>query len=166
VSLIRCFQHIHIFDTFARKITKRLEDLTHDSGALKSHLLPQLKALNNLVPELVNFGISVRIVTDGLTSSLIQLCVQLAQQTMPHLSDVRADKTPFQLATVLSYVKQTAETTVAKNLKPGMSPLDAVGESILELVQEGSNLLPLALESENVAKRQLIISSSTSYAVR
>jgi dynactin 1 len=79
-------------------------------------------------------------------------CTQLAQQTMPHLSDVRGDKTPFHLATVLSYVKQTAETTVAKNLKPGMSPWDAVGESILELVQEGSNLLPLALETENVAK--------------
>jgi dynactin 1 len=46
---------------FIRKLTKRLEDLTHDSGALKFHLLPQLKALNNLVPELVNFGISAGI---------------------------------------------------------------------------------------------------------
>jgi len=65
---------------------------------------------------------------------------------------------PFQLATVLSYVKQTAETTVAKNLKPEMSPWDAVGEAILELVQEGSNLLPLALESESVAKREILFS--------
>ena len=75
---------------------------------------------------------------------------------MPHLSDVRGDKTPFQLATVLSYVKQTAETTLAKNLGPGMSPWDAVGESILELVQEGSNLLPLALENESVAKSKIL----------
>lgn len=42
-----------------RKLTKRLEDLTQDSAALKSHLVPQLRALNNVVPELVNFGISV-----------------------------------------------------------------------------------------------------------
>lgn len=76
---------------------------------------------------------------------------------MPHLSDVRADKTPFQLPTVLSYVKQTAETTVAKNLKPGMSPWDAVGGSILEVVQECSNLLPLALESENAAKSEFFV---------
>src|ERR1700728_313242 len=60
------FRHKQVFcafcnQLFVRKLTKRLEDLTHDSGALKSHLLPQLKALNNLVPELVNFGISVRI---------------------------------------------------------------------------------------------------------
>jgi dynactin 1 len=81
---------------------------------------------------------------------------------MPHLSDVRGDKTSFQLATVLSYVKQTAETTVAKNLKPGMSPWDAVGESILKLVQEGSDLLPLALESENVAKSEIFCPSSCS----
>jgi dynactin 1 len=74
---------------------------------------------------------------------------------MPHLSDVREEKTPFQLATVLLYVKQTAETTVAKDLKPGMSPWDAVGQSILELVQEGSNLLPLALETESVTKRKI-----------
>jgi dynactin 1 len=32
-----------------------------ETNKLKSHLLPQLKALNNLVPELVNFGISVRV---------------------------------------------------------------------------------------------------------
>lgn len=74
---------------------------------------------------------------------------------MPHLSDVRSDKTAFQLATVLAYVKQTAETTVAKNLKPGMSPWEAVGESILQLVQEGSDLLPLALEAENVVKSEI-----------
>ena len=40
---------------------KRLEDLTQDSAALRVHLLPQLKALNHHVPELVNFGISVRV---------------------------------------------------------------------------------------------------------
>jgi dynactin 1 len=53
---------LDLFMSFpARKLTKRLEDLTHDSTALKSHLLPQLKALSNLAPELVNFGISVRV---------------------------------------------------------------------------------------------------------
>lgn len=43
-----------------RKLTKRLEDLIQDSTALKAHLVPQMKALSNFVPELVNFGISVR----------------------------------------------------------------------------------------------------------
>lgn len=71
---------------------------------------------------------------------------------MPHLSDVRSSKTSFQLATVLSFVKQTAASTVAKDTKSGMSCWEAVGESIAELVQDGTRLLPLALEPENVLK--------------
>lgn len=38
-----------------------MEDLTHDSAALKVHVVPQMKGLTNFVEELVNFGISVRI---------------------------------------------------------------------------------------------------------
>jgi hypothetical protein len=49
----------HFFGSF-RKLTRRIEDLTHDSSALKSHLMPQLKVLTNMIPEIVNFGISVR----------------------------------------------------------------------------------------------------------
>lgn len=57
--------HIHIYDSYShtiitRKLAKRIEDLTQDSSALKAHLLPQLKTLNNLVPDIVDFGISVR----------------------------------------------------------------------------------------------------------
>jgi dynactin 1 len=37
-----------------------LEDLLQNSAVLKAHLVPQMKALNNTVPEIVNFGISVR----------------------------------------------------------------------------------------------------------
>jgi dynactin 1 len=39
---------------------KRLEDLAHDSAAVKPHVIPQMKALSNYIAELVNFGISVR----------------------------------------------------------------------------------------------------------
>ena len=38
---------------------RRLEELAKESSALKPHLIPPMKALSNLVPELVNFGISV-----------------------------------------------------------------------------------------------------------
>ena len=46
-------------DLVRRRMIKRLEDLGHNSGAVKSHLGSQMKELNNLVAELVNFGISV-----------------------------------------------------------------------------------------------------------
>ncbi|KAH7920934.1 hypothetical protein BV22DRAFT_1097308 [Leucogyrophana mollusca] len=118
----------------SRKLTRRIEDLTQESTALKSHLVPHLKALSNAVPELVNFGIS------------------LAQQVIPHLSDARSAKSSFQLATILSYAKQMAMSTVAKDMRPGASHWEAVSDSILQLVQECNKLLPLALEGENVYK--------------
>ncbi|KAJ7068484.1 dynein associated protein-domain-containing protein [Mycena amicta] len=118
----------------SKKLTKRMEDLIQDSAALKGHLVPQMKGLSNFVPELVNFGIS------------------FAQQIMPHLSDVRANKTPFQLTTILSLAKQNALATVAKDMKPGNNAWEAIGASIAQLVQEGSKLLPLTMEADNVFK--------------
>lgn len=120
--------------SMSKKLTKRLEDLIQDSMALKSHLVPQLKMLCNSVAELVNFGIS------------------LAQQIMPHLSDARGAKSPFQLTTVLTFVKQIATSTVAKGLKPGGSAWEAIGDSISHLLEEGGKLLPLTMEPENVLK--------------
>ncbi|KAG6911272.1 hypothetical protein DXG01_002111 [Tephrocybe rancida] len=118
----------------SKKLTKRLDDLIDDSAALKAHLIPEMKGLSNLAAELVNFGIS------------------LAQQIMPHLSDARSAKAPFQLTTLLALVKQTATATVAKDIKPGESVWDAIRASVAVVVQEGGKLLPLALGTENVLK--------------
>ncbi|TFK24263.1 dynactin [Coprinopsis marcescibilis] len=120
--------------SLSKKLIKRLETLLKDSAAVKVHLLPQMKALTDNVAELVNFGIS------------------LAQSVMPHLSDVRAAKSPFQLTTVLGIVKQTAASTVAKEIKPGASVWDAISDYINQLMDEGNKLLPLTLEKENVQK--------------
>ncbi|KDQ62879.1 hypothetical protein JAAARDRAFT_28852 [Jaapia argillacea MUCL 33604] len=118
----------------SRKLTKRLEDLIRDSSALKAHLIPQLQALNNVSAELVNFGI------------------QLAQQIMPHISDVRSSKSSFQLGTVLSFVRQIASSTVAKTRKEGLTTWELVSEYITNVIQEANALLPLSLETENAMK--------------
>ncbi|KAI0701257.1 dynactin [Cerioporus squamosus] len=118
----------------SKKLTKRVEDLTQDSMALRPHLVPQLQALNNTVPELVNFGIS------------------LAQLVMPHISDVRAAKSAFQLSTVLSFVKQSTASTVGKGRNDDSSPWDAVGDFLTQVIQEAGRIVPLSLESENTLK--------------
>ncbi|RDB28736.1 Dynactin, isoform [Hypsizygus marmoreus] len=120
--------------SLSKKLNKRIDELIEGSNALKAHLIPQMKALTNFVAELVNFGIS------------------LAQQIMPHLSDARSAKSPFQLTTLLALVKQTASSTVAKDIKPGDSVWEAIGAFIAQLIQEGGKLLPLTLEQENVLK--------------
>ncbi|RPD64767.1 dynactin [Lentinus tigrinus ALCF2SS1-6] len=118
----------------SKKLTKRVEDLTQDSMALRPHLVPQLQALNNTVPELVNFGIS------------------LAQLVMPHISDVRAAKSAFQLSTVLTFVKQSTASTVGKGRNDDSSPWDAVGDFFTQVIQEAGRIVPLSLESENTLK--------------
>ena len=137
-----------------RKLTKRVEDLTQESGALKSLLIPQLQALNNVVPELVNFGISVRMIS---FKEIYQLYLtmqpqQLAQQVMPHLSDVRSSKSAFQLTAVLGFVKQIAASTVGKGRTDGVSSWDAVSAVVASIMQDAGKLLPLAMETENVIK--------------
>lgn len=137
-----------------RKLTKRVEDLTQESGALKSLLIPQLQALNNVVPELVNFGISVRMIS---FKEIYQLYLtmqpqQLAQQVMPHLSDVRSSKSAFQLTAVLGFVKQIAASTVGKGRADGVSSWDAVSAVVASIMQDAGKLLPLAMETENVIK--------------
>ncbi|KAH9948209.1 dynactin [Amylocystis lapponica] len=128
----------------SRKLTKRLEDLTEDSSALKPYLVPQLQAINDVVPELVNFGFS------------------LAQRVMPHLSDVRSAKSPFQLSTVLSFLKEIAASTVGKNRKDNVTSWESVSDYFTQMVQEANRLLPQTMEAENTVK----ISGTAPWVVR
>jgi dynactin 1 len=43
-----------------RKLTKRLEEVVGDSAAIKPHFIPKMNAINELLPELTDFAISVR----------------------------------------------------------------------------------------------------------
>lgn len=118
----------------ARKLVKRLEELAHESSALKAYLVPQLEALCNIVSEMVNLGI------------------QLAQQTMPHIDEVRASKSSFQLGKVLSFVNNVASSTVAKICKNTASPWTALSDAISELVAQANALFPNTLDIENIVK--------------
>ena len=78
--------------------------------------------------------------------------MQLAQQLMPHLADVRSSKSAFQLATVLGFVRQTAASTVGKDKENGSTSWQAVANFISEVVHDTNAFLPLAMEADNVTK--------------
>ncbi|KAH9176859.1 dynein associated protein-domain-containing protein [Lactarius sanguifluus] len=118
----------------ARKLVKRLEELAHESSALKAYLVPRLEALCSIVSEMVNLGI------------------QLAQQTMPHIDEVRASKSSFQLDRVLSFVNDVASSTVAKICKNTSSPWAALSDAISELVAQANALFPNTMDIENIVK--------------
>jgi hypothetical protein len=81
--------------------------------------------------------------------------IKLARPIMEHTNNARSSQSAFLLNKVLGFVKETGTKTVAKDLKPGESVWEAVGMSISRIVEEGSKLLPLILENENVIKSKL-----------
>ncbi|KAH8094699.1 dynactin, partial [Cristinia sonorae] len=116
----------------SKKMVKRVEDLIQESAALKPRIVPQLQTLVNIVPELVNFGISI------------------AQQLIPYLGDVRSAKSAFQLDTLLGFVKQVASSTVGKG--KDCSSWQSATDFITEVMADANKLLPVAMEAENVVK--------------
>lgn len=71
---------------------------------------------------------------------------------MPHLRDVRAGKTAFQLPVVLGVVRRAAAATVAKDMKPGAEPWEAVDAAMSQLIEESGRLVQPLGEPENVLK--------------
>lgn len=71
---------------------------------------------------------------------------------MPHISDVRAAKSAFQLSTVLAFVKESASSTVGKGHSNDSSAWDSVSEFLNHVLQEAGRIVPLSLEGENTLK--------------
>jgi dynactin 1 len=74
---------------------------------------------------------------------------------MTHLKDVRSSKSSFHLPAILSIVKQSATSTVVKDMKPGASPWNAIGSVITNLIEESTKLVQPISEPENVVKSEL-----------
>jgi dynactin 1 len=55
----------------------------------------------------------------------------------------------------LAIVKQSATSTVVKDMKPGASPWDAIGDVITHLIEESTKLVQPISEPENVIKSKL-----------
>jgi dynactin 1 len=73
---------------------------------------------------------------------------------MPHIDEVRASKSSFQLSKVLSFVNNIASSTVAKTLKDTTSSWASLGKAISELVTQTNALFPKTMDHENVVKSE------------
>lgn len=74
---------------------------------------------------------------------------------MPHIDEVRASKSSFQLSKVLSFVNDIASSTVAKICKDTISSWASLGKAISELVTQTNALFPKTMVHENVVKSKL-----------
>ena len=71
---------------------------------------------------------------------------------MPHVDEVRASKSPFQLSKVLSFVNNIASSTVAKICKDTTSSWASLAKAISELITQTNALSPTTLDHESVVK--------------
>jgi len=71
---------------------------------------------------------------------------------MPHVDEVRASKSPFQLSKLLSFVNNIASSTVAKICKDTTSSWASLAKAISELVTQTNALSPKTMEHESVVK--------------
>lgn len=83
---------------------------------------------------------------------LIASSTQLAQQTMPHVSDAKGSKTPFQLSKVLNIANEVATSTVWKNRKDVPTCWGALSDAISQVIAEANALLPITMDPGNVVK--------------
>lgn len=82
---------------------------------------------------------------------------------MPHVDEVRASKSSFQLGRVLSFVNDVASSTVAKICKNTASPWTALSDAISELVAQANVLFPNTLDIENIVKSVCMTFSCLEY---
>jgi dynactin 1 len=105
--------------------------LIQDTSALKIDLVPKLTALTTDMVKGCDFGI------------------QLAQRIGSYLADVRAQKHNFQLASVLTLVREIAAETMTQR---AAASWEAVGQLMAGLIKDANALMEPAMESENIVK--------------
>jgi dynactin 1 len=71
---------------------------------------------------------------------------------MPHVDEVRASKSSFQLGKVLSFVNNIASSTVAKICKNTAPSWTALSDAISELSAQTNALFPKTTDPENIVK--------------
>lgn len=120
--------------TVARKLVKRVEDLTNDSSALKPIFIPRLSHLTG---------------PQGLMELALKFGVQLAQQVRLYVIEVKEKKDALKLTRVLASVRSSAGEIKAGG---GTGSWQTAGELLSQLQREAADVLALATESDSVMK--------------
>jgi len=136
VPLQRILDQCRNVRTVARKLVKRVEDLTNDSSALKSIFIPRLAHLTG---------------ANGLMELALKFGVQLAQQVRIYVIEVKEKKDTLKLTRVLSSVRSSAGEIKAGG---GTGSWQTASELLSQLQREASDVLNLAAESDSVMKSE------------
>ena len=120
--------------TVARKLVKRVEDLTNESAALKAEFIPRLSHLTG---------------GSGLMELALKFGIQLAQAIRLYVIEVKEKKDTLNLTRVLTSVRSTAGEIKAGG---GMGSWQTVGDLLSQLQRDAADVLSLATDSDSVMK--------------
>ncbi|KAG8838361.1 hypothetical protein FRC18_004966 [Serendipita sp. 400] len=115
----------------ARKIVKRVEDLTNDSSALKAEFIPRLSHLTGVMELALKFGVS------------------LAQEVRLYIIDIKEKKEALKITRLLTSVRSTAGEIKTGG---GTGSWQTVGDLLSQLQRDAADVLSLATESESAMK--------------
>lgn len=120
--------------TVARKLVKRVEELTNESAALKAEFIPRLSHLTG---------------GSGLMELALKFGIQLAQAVRLYVIEVKEKKDTLNLTRVLTSVRSTAGEIKAGG---GTGSWQTVGDLLSQLQRDAADVLALATDSDSVMK--------------
>jgi dynactin 1 len=124
--------------TIARKLVKRVEDLTNDSSALKPTFIPRLAHLTG---------------SNGLMELALKFGVQLAQQVRLYVIEVKEKKDALKLSRVLASVRSSAGEIKSGG---GSGSWESASELLSQLQRDAADVQNSAAESDSVMKSGFI----------
>lgn len=122
--------------TVARKLVKRVEEVTNESSALKPIFIPRLAHLTG---------------ANGLMELALKFGVQLAQQVRLYVIEVKDRKDALKLTRVLSSVRSSAGEIKAGG---GTGSWQTASELLSQLQREAVDVLTLAIEPDSAVKSE------------
>ena len=118
----------------AKKLLKRIEDLIHESAALRTPLLSKLNQLSTSSAGIVNFG------------------VRLAQLIGDYISSVKEKKEVFYISKIGVCVREAVEEINGGSAPSAEDIWEVPTQALAALIKEANTVAAMALEPESVTR--------------
>ena len=117
-----------------KKLLKRIEDLIHESAALRTHVLSKLNQLSTSSAGIVNFG------------------VRLAQLIGDYISSVKEKKEVFYISKIVACVREAVQEINGGSAPAAEGIWEVPTQALAALIKEANAAAATALEPDNVTR--------------
>lgn len=161
----RILNQVRTVKISSMKLVERMEELHKQSAALDTEGHIPLRMLATSVGQATDVAVKVSSgtllsIVSSLTLRHIFLVLQLAHKVHSYVNDIRSNKSPLQLDTILGFLRDiTADATAGDGgVSSSIEPWDLIGMYVTRLGNDINDLLPkikMAIEEGKVVKGEL-----------